>query len=135
MDTSLGKKDVMNNDDLFILLHFHWVNDTSVFPQERQRIQFSFITLVEAGTGARLGSVLSVPINQDKLAKEYMSDEEGADSNEESDSIPPNEDYALSLLYEDVEIISLPNPDGERDVIVMIVDISRTKGSSRLKQQ
>jgi Protein of unknown function (DUF3435) len=125
----------MNSDDLYLLHHFHWINCTSVFPQERQRIQFSCTTLIEAGTATRLGAVLAVPINHDKLLREYISYDEGADfENYKEDVMPPNEDYGISLLYEDVEIIMLPNPGAERDILLMKVDLTRVKGSARSKQ-
>jgi hypothetical protein len=50
-----------------------------------------------------------------------MSDDKGASSKDNKDDFTLlNEDYRISLLYEDVEISMLPNLGDERDLRVMI---------------
>lgn len=36
----------MNVDDVYLVLHHHWVLDTSVFPDERQRLQVALLMSV-----------------------------------------------------------------------------------------
>ena len=41
----------MNVDDVFLVLHHHWALDTSTFPDERQRLQLTFLVLLYTGGG------------------------------------------------------------------------------------
>lgn len=38
LDTTTREKPVMNVNDIYLVLHHHWILDTSVFPDERQRL-------------------------------------------------------------------------------------------------
>jgi hypothetical protein len=39
---------MMNIDDIYLVIHHHWVQDTSVFPDERQRLQLALLILLHA---------------------------------------------------------------------------------------
>jgi hypothetical protein len=39
LDLSIKERPVMNVDDVFLVLHHHWVMDTANFPDGRQRLQ------------------------------------------------------------------------------------------------
>lgn len=54
LDTTTRKKPVMNVDDVYLVLHHHWILDTSVFPDERQRLQVALLLLPSAYTATSL---------------------------------------------------------------------------------
>jgi hypothetical protein len=41
----MREKPVMNVDDVFLILHHHWVMDTATFPDGRQRLQVPFLRI------------------------------------------------------------------------------------------
>jgi len=53
LDTTAREKPVMNVDDVYLVLHHHWVLDDSVFPDERQRLQLALLLLLSAYTATR----------------------------------------------------------------------------------
>lgn len=48
LDRSVEEKPVMNVDDLYIVLHYHWTKDSTPYPDGRQIIQLAFVLLVSA---------------------------------------------------------------------------------------
>jgi hypothetical protein len=44
LDASTREKPVMNVDDIYLILHDHWVVDTAIFPDGRQRVQIALRT-------------------------------------------------------------------------------------------
>jgi len=63
LDLSTKEKPVMNVDDVFLVLHRHWVMDTATFPAERQQLQVAFIVLMIACTASRPGALVYVARN------------------------------------------------------------------------
>ncbi|KAH7124710.1 hypothetical protein EDB81DRAFT_606118, partial [Dactylonectria macrodidyma] len=53
LDTSEKEKPVMNVDDVYLVQHHLYVHDTSIFPDERQRIQLALLILLQAYTATR----------------------------------------------------------------------------------
>jgi hypothetical protein len=53
LDASTSEKPVMNVDDIYLILHHHWVMDTGVFPDGRQRVQIALLVLEMAYTATR----------------------------------------------------------------------------------
>jgi len=53
LDNRVRSKPVLGVDDLLLLLHHHWVRDTSTFPTERHRVQYPLLLLLLSGTGCR----------------------------------------------------------------------------------
>ncbi|KAM7209873.1 hypothetical protein V8F06_014744 [Rhypophila decipiens] len=43
LDTTTNEKLVLNVDDIYLILHHHWVHDRSKFPDEHQRIQLALM--------------------------------------------------------------------------------------------
>ncbi len=58
-DLSVTLKPTMTTEDLAIIIHYHWVHDPSIFPTERQRVQFAFIMLFIAYTESRPGALMN----------------------------------------------------------------------------
>src|SRR5438045_7868169 len=120
----------MNVDDVYLVLHYHWVLDVTIFPDGRQRLQVSFLLLISAYTATRPGALGYVGRN----VKEYKScpigDEEddseegGEDENIEADETVKaflghsgGKEPAKTICYEDVNLLLLPNPTGIRDLL------------------
>ena len=59
----------MNVDDVYLVLHYHWVLDVTIFPDGRQQLQVSFLLLISAYTATRPGVLVYVARN----VKEYKS--------------------------------------------------------------
>jgi hypothetical protein len=117
----------MNVDDVYLVQHHHWALDTSVFPDERQRLQLAFIILLCAYTASRPGALVYVKRNNQVLTRCAL----GSDNNiEDVMDLEPNE-IIETLCYKHVTLVLLPNPDGERDILAMEVDLRFTKGHKR----
>ena len=58
-----------NIDDLFIILHHHWVSATSTFSDLRQLLQLALILLICAYTATRLEALMYVKRNIKVLFK------------------------------------------------------------------
>jgi hypothetical protein len=43
----------MNVDDIYLILHRHWVVDTAIFPDDRQRVQITLLILEMVYTAMR----------------------------------------------------------------------------------
>ncbi|EFY84778.1 hypothetical protein MAC_09181 [Metarhizium acridum CQMa 102] len=57
LDTSINEKPVIDVNDVYLVQYHHWVHDTSVFPDERQRIQLALLILLQAYTVTRSRAV------------------------------------------------------------------------------
>jgi Protein of unknown function (DUF3435) len=131
----------MNVDDVFLVLHHHWVLDTASFPDGRQRLQVSFLVLIIAYTASRPGALVYIARNE-KRSRGYVIGEDDEDEDEDEDAIVGageediaeddwDNEQAKTLCYGDVTLFLLPNPDGIRDLLGMEVDICHTKGHQR----
>ena len=121
----------MDVDDVYLVQHHHWVHDTSVFPDERQRIQLAFLILLQAYTATR-PRVLAYK----KLSKAAIDDHYFDYKNEESetsqmDEYDPKEDDFKTVCYKDIQLFLLKSPDGGRDLPAMEVTLRFTKGWER----
>ena len=123
------------------------------FRDGRQRLQLHFLVLVSAYTATRPEALVYVARNE-KLKRAYCigeNDEDGdkakdEDEDDEEDEEDGEDEKANEgntrgrdwdnksmkrLCYRDVCLFLLPNPDGIRDVLVMEIDLSYTKGHQR----
>ena len=124
----------MNVDDLYLILHHHWVVDTAAFPDGRQCLQVAFIELIIAGSATRPAALVYVRKNEKRITSYCIgeNDEEedgtakGADCDSDWDDID-----AKTLCYGNVSLILLPNPGSIRDLLAMELDICHTKGHKR----
>lgn len=64
LDRTVKSKPVLGVDDLLLLLNCHWARDTSVFPIERHRVQFSLILLLLYGIGCRPAELVDAKTKQ-----------------------------------------------------------------------
>jgi hypothetical protein len=117
----------MNIDDVYLVLHHHWVMDTSVFPDERQRLQLALLILLTAYTATRPAALVFKPTNKQKLREHYIGWENG-DCDDNDNAMELNWEEIKTLCYEDVTLLLLPNPEGKRDVLVMEVTLKYSKG-------
>ena len=143
LDLSTKEKPVMNVDDVFLVLHHHWVMDTATFPNGRQRLQVAFLVLMIAYTASRPGALVYVARNEKKSRgyaigeddEDEDEDEDGNDNRESGEEDSADHDWdneqAKTLCYGDVTLFLLPNPDGIRDLLGMEVDICHSKGHQR----
>ena len=53
------RKDTLSAEDLGILLQWHWKYGTSIFANERQRVQMGLLMLFSAFTGSRPATLLA----------------------------------------------------------------------------
>lgn len=134
----------MNIDDVFLVLHHHWALDTSTFPDERQRLQLAFLILLCAYTATRPGALVYVKRNVEVLPEGPIPmDEESDAKHNDSDAgldIEGNSEDAMDLnseeiveclCYKHITLVLLLNPDGDRDILAMEVDLQFTKGHKR----
>jgi hypothetical protein len=128
----------MNVDDVFLILHHHWVMDTATFPDGRQRLQVPFLILTSAYTATRPGALVYVPKNEKKdkgyyIGEDDEDEEEEEEEEEEDDTIDCDWDskQAKTLCYRDVTLFLLPNPDGIRDLLAIEIDVKHAKGHQR----
>ena len=134
----------MNVDDVYLVLHYHWVLDVTIFLDGQQRLQVSFLLLISAYTATRPGALVYVARN----VKEYKScpigDEEddseegGEDENIEADETVKaflghsgGKEPAKTICYEDVNLLLLLNPTGIRNLLALEIDLWYTKGHQR----
>lgn len=115
----------MNVDDVYLVLHHHWVLDTSVFPNERQRLQAALLFLLSGYTATRPAVLVYTTTDRRKKREHYI----GWENDDSDNSDPMDLDLAdiRTLCYEDVTLVMLPNPEGKRDVLAMEVTLKYTK--------
>jgi hypothetical protein len=79
----------MNVDDIFLILHHYWVQDTMIFPDGCQRLQVAFLVLISAYTATRPGGLVYVPRNVKECKRssiEVEDDEEDNNNNYDSNN-------------------------------------------------
>ncbi|EJP61053.1 FluG domain-containing protein [Beauveria bassiana ARSEF 2860] len=131
LDTSVKEKPVMNIDDVYLVLHHHWVLDTSVFPDERQRIQLALLILIQAYTATRPRVLAYKKLSEKAIADHYYGSENGEDQPKYAEDWDAEEDDFKTICYRDVKLVLLKDPDGGRDLPVMEVTLRFTKGWER----
>jgi len=131
LDTSVNEKPVMDVDDVYLVQHHHWVHDTSVFPDERQRIQLSFLILLQAYTATRPRVLAYKQLSKDAIDDHYFGCEDEATQVDCADEVDPKEDDFKTICYRDVQLLLLKNPEGGRDLPAMEVTLRYTKGWER----
>ncbi|KAK3312893.1 hypothetical protein B0H66DRAFT_569132 [Apodospora peruviana] len=72
LDTTTKDKPVLNVDDIYLILHHHWIHDQSIFADERQRVQLAPMILTQCYTATRPRVLAYVPINKDRVAAHYI---------------------------------------------------------------
>lgn len=115
----------MDVDDIYLVLHHHWVLDTSVFPDERQRLQLALLVLIQAYTATRPAALVHSATDKQKLREHYIGWENDVTAD---DLIDLDIEEIKTICYEDVNLFIIPNPEGERDVLVAEVTLKYTKG-------
>jgi hypothetical protein len=141
----------MSVDDLYRVLHHHWAGDTSIFADERQRVQLAMLLLTAAYTGSRPCSLLDTGKSRslggsgessDDFLDDYY-DDSGYDDSDENDDCdgsgaknngvdPAN---LRSILYRHIRMLLLKNPTpGERPILVMEITLVHTKGEDKKPQ-
>lgn len=129
LDTTIRDKPVLNVDDVYLILHHHWVLDRSVFPDERQRLQLALLLLLSAGTATRPSALVYTEADKRKQREHYIGWEEEQDEGIEGEnSADLVVEDVKTLCYEDVTLLLLPNPDAKRDLLAMEVKLKYTKG-------
>jgi hypothetical protein len=105
LDMSVGEKPVMNVDDLYIVLHHHWTKDTT-----------PIVCIAE--------KVLNISpfVLFDIYQRSWST---GGISRHQNDWDLGNEDLK-TLCYGQISLILLPNPGGNRDHLVMEIDLKHT---------
>jgi hypothetical protein len=132
LDISTKEKPVANVDDVYLVLHHHWAFDTSIFPDERQRLQLAFVILICAYTATRPGAVVYVQRNAKVLTECAIGPDPECYQETQDNTMNLNpEEIFECLCYKHVTLVLLPNPDGERDILAMEVDLRFTKGHKR----
>ncbi|KJK84922.1 hypothetical protein H633G_11257 [Metarhizium anisopliae BRIP 53284] len=132
LDTSINEKPVMDVDDVYLVQHHHWVHDTSVFPDERQRIQLALLILLQAYTATRPRVFAYKKLNRKAINDHYFSiDDEDTESEDYTEEWDPKEDDFKTITYGDVKLILIKNPEEGRDLPAMEVTLRYTKGWER----
>jgi hypothetical protein len=80
-DLSIKERSVMNVDDVFLVLHRHWVMDTANFLDGRQRLQVAFLVLTIAYTASRPGTLVCVARNEKKSRGYAIGEDEDENEN------------------------------------------------------
>ncbi|KAL2847243.1 hypothetical protein BJY01DRAFT_212753 [Aspergillus pseudoustus] len=129
LDLTTEEKPVMNVDDLYIVLKYHWVQSTTPYPDGRQIIQLAFLMLVSAYTASRPGALVYVDRNERTNVSHFYGQSNSDDVVEvqqiDWDSL--TEDLK-TLCWGQITLVLLPNPGGLRDYLAMEVDLRHTKG-------
>jgi hypothetical protein len=67
LDASTREKPVIDVDDIYLILHHHWVVDTAIFPDGRQRVQIALLVLEMAYTATRPAALVYVRRNEKRV--------------------------------------------------------------------
>ena len=124
----MQQKPVMNIDDIFFILHHHWMLNTSIFPNEQQQLQLTLLLLLSAYTATWSGALMYKMMSRRKQRKHYLiweADDDNLDNNENKMDLDWEE--IKTLCYKDVTLLLLPNPNRKRDILVMEVVLKYTK--------
>ncbi|KIX01209.1 uncharacterized protein Z518_08934 [Rhinocladiella mackenziei CBS 650.93] len=87
------------------------VLDTSVFPDERQRLQLALLLLLSAYTATRPAALVYKATDRTKQREHYFGWEN--DISSDNDEMDLDWEDIKTLCYEDVTLVMLPNPEGE----------------------
>lgn len=118
----------MDVDDVYLVLHHHWVHDTSVFPDERQRIQLALLIQLQAYTATRPRVLAYKKLSKKAIEDHYFGSEDEATQPKYAEEWDPKEDDFKTICYRDVTLTLLKNPEGGRDLPAMEVTLRYTKG-------
>ena len=66
----------MNVDDIYLVLHYYWVQDVTIYPDRQQRLQVSFLMLISAYTATRPGALVYVARNVKEFKSRPVRDED-----------------------------------------------------------
>jgi Protein of unknown function (DUF3435) len=122
----------MNVDDVFLILYHHWVMDTVIFLDGRQRLQVLFLILISTYTATRPGALVYVAENEKKNKGYYINkDDENEKGEDHSIDYDWDNEQTRTLCYNDVILFLLPNPDGTRDLLAIEVDVKHAKGHQK----
>lgn len=135
LDTSVKEKPVVNIDDVYLVLHHHWVHNTSIFPDERQRIQLALLIQLQAYTATRPRVLVYKPLSKAHIQDHYYGSETEMET-EEKEYAPvwdPEVDDFKTTSYRDIKLFLLRNPDGNRDLPAIEVTLRFTKGWERIE--
>lgn len=127
----------MNVDDYLLAYTFHWRDNTSKFPNERQRLQFATASLFAAYTAARLAELVDAT---KKSKRRQRKTDENLDSwdclddpdydNDDDWRVGNQTERPKCLCYEDISLMLLRNPGNQdRNVLAMEVSLRHHKGS------
>ncbi|KAK4207265.1 hypothetical protein QBC37DRAFT_487614 [Rhypophila decipiens] len=116
---------VLNVDDIYVILHHHWVHDRSKFPDEHQRIQLGLMIQIQSYTATRPRVLAYVPINKERIEAHYIGQNKEVDLSAEWN---PEEDDFRTVSYRDIKLFFLPNPGAPKDLLVMEITLRYTKG-------
>lgn len=130
LDTSEKEKPVMNVDDVYLVQHHLYVHDTSIFPDERQRIQLALLILLQAYTATRPRVLVYKHIDKEKMRDHYFGWEDDITEAEVAEWDPDVDDFK-TISYRDINLFLLKGEDGGRDLPAMEVTLRYTKGWER----
>ena len=82
----------MNVDDVYLVLHYHWAQDVTIYPDGRQRLQVSFLMLISTYTATRPGALVYVARNVKEYKGAPIGDEEDDGDADESALIGDKDD-------------------------------------------
>jgi hypothetical protein len=119
----------MDVDDFFIIQENTWTSLRLTFPNGRARLQQATIQLIQAGTGQRPAALVARKRNKQKVQQYYPGWEN--DILYEHQPVQVSHEAIQGILYKDVRLVLLPNPEGSRDLLLLELDIRNTKGSER----
>jgi len=133
---STKEKPVMNVDDVYLVQHHNWAQDTSIFPDERQRLQLSELILICAYTGSRPGALVYAKRNTKVVTECALGCDDNSDGSEDDEDamdLDPEEIEELveCLCYKHVTLVLLPNTKGGRDILAMEIELKFMKGHKR----
>ncbi|KAK7428969.1 hypothetical protein QQZ08_004481 [Neonectria magnoliae] len=97
LDTSEKEKPVMNVDDVYLVQHHHFVHDTSVFPDERQRLQLALLILMQSYTATRPRVLVYKHLSKAKIQDHYFIRKEDTIEAELATKWNPEEDDFKTL--------------------------------------
>lgn len=130
---------VMNVNDIYLVLYYYWVYDTSVFSNERQQIQLATIILVQAYTATRLRILAYKPLCKLSMNDHYYAQKGKAGEKEDApqDKVRekeyatewnPEEDDFKTLCYRDIKLFKLKGLSEGRDLPAIELTLQFTKG-------
>lgn len=135
------RKDTLSAEDLGILLQWHWKYGTSIFTNERQRVQMGLVMLFSAFTGSRPGTLLTDDDSSCRDSRENSTGDSSintlaydSDGDTLVDDIPNLKAQNVrpgTICYGDIDLFLLRNPDNpDRDILMAEVEFRNLKGKS-----